>query len=49
MLELEHYREYATTVERDGREFVLVRIPDRYELRERTEPQIQLHRSRKRP
>jgi hypothetical protein len=47
MLELEHYRAYATTEVVDGREFVLVRIPDRYhEERPNTQP-VQL-RSRRR-
>jgi hypothetical protein len=31
MLELEHYRAYATTEVRDGREWSVVRIPDGYE------------------
>ena len=30
MLELAFYRRYATTEVRDGREFRVVRIPDRY-------------------
>ena len=33
MEELAFYRMYATTEIRDGREFTLVRIPDRYEWR----------------
>jgi hypothetical protein len=30
LMELEHYRAYATTEIREGREFQVVRIPDRY-------------------
>lgn len=33
MLELDHYRAYATTEERDGRTFTVVRLPDSYEFR----------------
>ena len=33
MEELAFYRMYATTEIRDGREFTLVRIPDRYDWR----------------
>ena len=35
MAELAEYRKSATVVERDGREYVLVRIPDRYGWAER--------------
>lgn len=31
LLELAMYREHAVTVERDGREFTLIRIPDGYD------------------
>lgn len=31
LLELEHYRSYATIEVRDGREFTVVKIPDRYD------------------
>ena len=49
MLELEHYRQFAETVVRDGREFLLVRVPDRYGApRPDAEPPIQLRRQRKR-
>lgn len=45
LLELEHYRAYATTEERDGRTFTVVRIPDAYDMpRERPDPPVQLHR-----
>lgn len=33
MLELAHYRAYATTEERDGRTFTVVRIPDSYDFK----------------
>lgn len=49
LLELEHYRSYATTEERDGREFTVVRIPDRYDApRPDEQPPVQLRRTRKR-
>lgn len=48
MLELEYYRLYATTEERDGREFVVVRIPDRYDTVERVEPAVVLRRPNRR-
>jgi hypothetical protein len=49
MLELEHYRQFAETVERDGREFVLVRIPDRYDApRTEVPTPVQIRRGRKR-
>ena len=47
MLELEHYRAYATTEERDGRTFTVVRIPDSYDRRERIEPPVQLRSGKK--
>ena len=43
LLELEHYRAYATTEVRDGREYRVVRIPDRYDFSQRSEPPVQLH------
>lgn len=48
LLELEHYRSYATTEVRDGQEFTLVKIPDRYDSVERVEPAVQFRRNRKR-
>ena len=47
MLELEHYRAYATTEERDGRTYTVVRIPDSYDRRERIEPPVQLRSGKK--
>lgn len=46
LAELESYREHATTVERDGREFTLVRIPDKYDFERSVEPrsETQYHR-----
>lgn len=38
LLELDHYRSFATTEERDGRTFTVVRIPDRYDFGHRPEP-----------
>ena len=49
MLELEHYRQYAETVVRDGREFLLVRVPDRYDApRPEVPVPVQIRRGRKR-
>lgn len=39
---LEELRQDATTEERDGQTFRVVRIPDSYDQRERIEPQVQL-------
>lgn len=47
LLELEHYRAYATTEIRDGREFKVVRIPDMYDVpAPRLEPPVQIRRTR---
>lgn len=44
MLELEHYRAFATTEIRDGKTYRVVRIPDLYDVQqERREPPVQLH------
>jgi hypothetical protein len=49
LLELEHYRQHAEEVERDGRVFTLVRIPDRYDEPRPDEPvPVQMRRTRKR-
>lgn len=38
LMELDHYRSYATTEERDGRTYTVVRIPDRYDFGNRPAP-----------
>jgi hypothetical protein len=50
LLELEHYRSSATTEIRDGQEFTVVKIPDRYDftVKPPINPRIQFRRTRKR-
>ena len=50
LMELEHYRSYATTEVREGQEFTVVKIPDRYDftVKPPINPRIQFRRTRKR-
>ena len=50
LMELEHYRSYATTEVRDGQEFTVVKIPDRYDftVKPPINPRIQFRRTKKR-
>jgi len=49
LLELEHYRSYATTEVRDGQEFTVLKIPDRYDFAQKPpEPPVQIRRQKKR-
>lgn len=45
--ELERYRAEATTEVRDGQEFKVVRIPDRYDFSIRPKPRVQSRRGKK--
>lgn len=49
LMELDHYRSYATTEIRDGQEFTVVKIPDRYDWTVKPPVQpVQLRRNKKR-
>lgn len=43
LMELEHYRQFATEEVRDGRTYKVVRIPDMYDFARRPEPKPESH------